>query len=306
MTTRTHCELRPCMTITDPEALRLIKRFPKEVSTDNGGFHGWQFHAAYRCKEMWFDQELTFAVLRQCADDYGRDIPDREIESCVNSVYDENRNHIRPDWMTKMPKRDDAKINALPDKLLPGVSSVPQTPYECLSRLFGDNVRICVGKGAKDGEICYAGDFKENDEALKRCQFVVPNPMKGKWGLTKEGRRSSRCQDNVLERWYYVCEFDGPPEFTTQKQINAIVELQRITGFKPVMVLSSGGKSLHVWYNVVDLKEQQIYKFRGVAGRYGGCHSTFNTVQFVRMPWGTRNNGNTQEVIYWDASLLEK
>ena len=49
------------------------------------------------------------------------------------------------------------------------------------------------------------------DAAIKHASafsFIVPNPFKSKWGITKSGKRSQKTESQVLERRFTIVEFD--------------------------------------------------------------------------------------------------
>ena len=65
-----------------------------------------------------------------------------------------------------------------------------------------------------------------------------------------------------------------------------------------VLVVFSGGKSLHAWWRVFEKTESQSRDFMRRAARNGADPKTFDISQFVRMPGGTRNNENRQTIFY--------
>src|SRR5262249_29861436 len=67
------------------------------------------------------------------------------------------------------------------------------------------------------------------------------------------------------------------------------------------LVVHSGGKSLHGWFKFQGATESQLDRFKSKALTLGACSSTLSTPsQFVRMPDGTRDNGNRQLVWFFD------
>jgi hypothetical protein len=69
------------------------------------------------------------------------------------------------------------------------------------------------------------------------------------------------------------------------------------------MVLSSGGKSLHAWFNVAEDEDESFWQ---AAIEYGADPVLMrNRSSFVRMPMGTRDNGARQNVVYFDQSKLK-
>ena len=66
---------------------------------------------------------------------------------------------------------------------------------------------------------------------------------------------------------------------------------------KLVLVVHSGGKSLHGWFYVEGL---EIGWFMNVACQLGADNSMRSSIQLARMPDGTRENGQRQRIIYFD------
>jgi hypothetical protein len=71
-----------------------------------------------------------------------------------------------------------------------------------------------------------------------------------------------------------------------------------------VLVVWSGGKSLHGWFNFARTAEKTQHRFMEYACALGACYSTWARCQLVRLPAGLRPNGNRQVVEYFDPSNL--
>jgi hypothetical protein len=83
------------------------------------------------------------------------------------------------------------------------------------------------------------------------------------------------------------------------------VVLFHLAAFLPlVLVVSSGGKSLHGWFYCPDRTEAELLDFMRYAIRLGADWRLWLRSQFVRMPDGTRDNGQRQRVHYLDARPL--
>ena len=68
------------------------------------------------------------------------------------------------------------------------------------------------------------------------------------------------------------------------------------------MALSSGGKSLHAWFWIEADEEEDFWKAAIPMGADPALMR--NRSSFVRIPFGTRENGNRQNVIYFDQSKI--
>lgn len=159
-----------------------------------------------------------------------------------------------------------------------------------LSYLFPDEERLlCFGKSA----FLFRTTQPSKVQNLNACQFIVPCYMTKKKGLTQDGKESEHCLDNCGEREYCVCDFDEP---ASEEHASIIWYLAKF--YKLVMVLSSGGKSLHAWFKVSAHDEPDFWK---LAIRMGADPAMMrNRSSFVRMPFGTRDNGKTQQVYYFN------
>ena len=152
-------------------------------------------------------------------------------------------------------------------------------------------------------------------------QFIVANPMIKETGVTTEGRESQRCIDNTGPRAYVVIEFDIAESgnwaryvrdwrnrkiTTIDANVALIVELgtKGLPRLPLAMAVYSGGKSLHAWYPCAGLGDDQVKPFMARAVRLGADKATWTRCQFVRMPDGTRDNGNRQRVHYFAPDVI--
>jgi hypothetical protein len=104
-----------------------------------------------------------------------------------------------------------------------------------------------------------------------------------------------------------IVEFDQPdPEW----QPSLILELAEIAAQKPAVVLWSGQKSLHSWWEIGDATPCAVEAFENEAIRIGGDRVFFGDhqrAQMARLPMATRkSNGNIQQVIFWNVCGKEE
>lgn len=121
--------------------------------------------------------------------------------------------------------------------------------------------------------------------------------MSKRKGVTQDGKESMHCLDNCGPRRFCVCDFDEP---SSDKHPAIIWHLRRIADL--VMVVSSGSKSLHGWFSVPEEREEEFWKAAVTNGADPALMR--NRSSFVRMPFGTRDTGKIQEVIYFDPSKI--
>jgi hypothetical protein len=112
---------------------------------------------------------------------------------------------------------------------------------------------------------------------------IIPNPMTGEKGTTKNGKDSYRSDDTVAKRMHIVIEFDALPK---AQQI-AFCKGMRL----PVAaMIDSGGKSIHVWPRVecdseeqwTEWIEQKLY--RDILEDFGVDSACKNDARLSRLP----------------------
>lgn len=67
-----------------------------------------------------------------------------------------------------------------------------------------------------------------------------------------------------------------------------------------VMVVWSGGKSLHGWFRLYGEREDKAQRFIDYALSLGADSKMNKRSQFGRMPDGIRDNGERQSVVYFN------
>ena len=113
------------------------------------------------------------------------------------------------------------------------------------------------------------------------------------------GRKSRRCEDNTGERQFLVIERDRG---SLDDQSAILLYLAR---FAPlVMVVHSGGKSLHGWFYIAGRSESKNKQFMDLAVSVGADHHTWLKCQPVRMPEGTRDDGSKQRALFFNPEAL--
>jgi hypothetical protein len=139
-------------------------------------------------------------------------------------------------------------------------------------------------------------------------EFIVPNPMIAAQGLTQEGHWGARTKNNAChpdDRRFLVVEFDS------EKNADGIClpipkdsQARRLrflnTGDAHLfMVVDSGNKSIHGWYDVSRTEPTARQRWWNLALALGADPAGALTFQGFRYPNGRRKNGKTQRVIYY-------
>ena len=193
---------------------------------------------------------------------------------------------------------------------------------EIVDRLFPNNPLLCCGRSQSDFDTRPRQQWRGE---LAQLQFIVPSPMSDLTGLTKEGKVSAHALANTGPRRFLVveCDFsiharDGKTETKVAPMIRKLTAqgfsvsdmcaavLLHLAQFAPmVCALSSGGKSVHGWFYVQGQPEEKLFRFMRYAVSIGGDSVGWTRSQFMRMPDGTRDNGNRQTVFFLSFKPIE-
>ena len=283
------------------------------------GVHRWIFRMVC-CLMPYRAQDEIVAILGQALVECGRFVGESEIRAAIKSsklsselsdcfesaspsptkwptLDEEARSRIvreNPDAFQRLA--DESPIVLIEDK--------PIVNY-FLHHLFEPGDRLCTGRHQYEA----LGRPLEvwMDVIFEKTCFIVPSPLSAEFGFSKEGKVSRRCLDNTGPRRYLVTEFDTG----TRDEQAAIIE--HLKSFAPlVMVLSSGGKSLHAWWTCATADEEQHLAFFRYAVALGADPATWTLCQYVRLPQGRRpETGARQSVYYFNPecshrSMIEK
>jgi hypothetical protein len=212
-----------------------------------------------------------------------RAVPEREIQAAVRLAYEEPKevSAARYVWPAMDPEQRAAGLTCPPR--FDVLQDTGLTTAEALQGLYGPEELICAGRSCFQPEIRSLAEWLS--QKVDECQFIVANPMRGLLGTTKEGRQSPRCQDNVAMRRYVIAEFD---EVGFSKENQARLASALSIGLPLRLVVDSGGKSLHCWYDCRGWAEEQIAEFFEAAVLYGADQTRWDSCGWVRMPGGWR------------------
>jgi len=268
-----------------------------------GGVHRWLLGRANQCRSRGLTPDSAADVLAEESRTCGRRVPSREIADAVNVAFD--RPGCAPRTCTSAktwPKPDPRLIQqaessglGLPDLWEASPIRIEDNDShteQIIDLLFPRDPLLCCG-WAMDNFDTRPREAWRGDMA--GMQLIVPSPMSKVEGITKDGRLSRHCLDNTGPRKYLVVEFDqGTPD---QHAARLLWLAERAP---LVLVVHSGGKSLHGWFRCRGASDGVLRKFMRVAVMIGGDPATWTRSQFVRMPDGQRDNGKRQTVFYVD------
>ena len=170
------------------------------------------------------------------------------------------------------------------------------------------------------GESKTLAEWRNYQGDIASWSMCVPNRMSKRVGLNQDGKSSIRCRDTS-------CGFEGmkyavaEPDFDADvplvqagvnpQHLSASVILHRIPRDRIVIVVDSGGKSLHAWLNVTVFSKSEREGFFQAGCVYGIDPAGRLPEQQFRLPNGTRHipagggvGAVRQQVLYFNPSAL--
>ncbi len=261
----------------------------------NSGRHQTLFALAARLAEEGYDEDQAYEVLRNaCDESLSRSISDREVTAAVRDGFAKASGEV-VDTGPKWPVMDADLIRSA----IRGNEPLPLEPIdmsadEIIPQLFNPEEILYVARGIGDGQRVAAADWRTSMDSY---EFITPNPYGSFTGLTKQGDPTSgNCADGILCRRYIIVEFDLAPDglpFSRNAQASILAHLA--TTAPLVMVVHSGGKSMHGWFAAPNNLEQWFAD----AVRLGADPALWRIQQLTRLPGGLRQNGHRQEILWW-------
>jgi hypothetical protein len=191
-----------------------------------------------------------------------------------------------------------------------------------IDALFPGNPLLCVGESSYQFWTATRESFRGK---LCEFQFIVSSPMTARLGHTKEGKISAHTLQKTGPRRFLVveCDFEEFDSSGIETEWAPLIREWRTQGISVadacaailnylahrgplVMIVDSGGKSLHGWFYCAGVPDNVLRRFMNCAHRLGADKATWlNRSQFVRMPDGTRSNRNRQSVYYFNPELIK-
>lgn len=308
----------------------LIRRLPKWLAAKlanppktGGGVHQWLFTMSLQLHRYLSADEIA-KTLASAVAHCGRPVDNREIRDAVNAaaklkkaarpgalgatisnLTSELSFSGKPKWPSVNLRERERIISGSPmSELVLSIMSPHKIEGELppmkwfLEQLFPADSLLCIAKSAR----VYGTRPLQELLCLKlsAAEFIVPSPMSATYGVTKQGKRSMHSLDNTGPRRYIVTEFDSG---TADEQAALIWHLRDYA--RLVMVLRSGGKSLHAWWACAGADEARVLSFFRYAVSLGADPATWTRSQFVRIPQGWRADKQArQQVLYFDPSNL--
>jgi hypothetical protein len=278
---------------------------PFDLVPPQNGIHRWLLATANRLRHH-LPAEEAVARLLAATSDARRRVPLREVSAAVNQAYSDIGRAVSghdPPWPPVDQQRRAQVIRTGVELHELWRSSPVKVGLGCpdteqfVDWLFPEpNPLLCVSR-TKFRAVTKRREFLRG--RLREFRFIVPSPMSAPRARTRDGRMSERTLENTGPRRYLVCESDY--EGASLDDHCAVVG--HLALYLPlVMVVFSGGKSLHAWYSSAGKDEPWLRRFFSYAVSLGCDPITWTPCQLVRMPAGRRDTGAEQPVYYFNPN----
>jgi hypothetical protein len=194
-------------------------------------------------------------------------------------------------------------------------SNQPNTD-EIIDVLFPGNPLLCCGWTRHHFDTRARSYWHK----LHDLQFIVPNPMTARRGVTKARKSSAHALSNTGPRRFLIVEFDFDAKDSAEqarllgrlanegrdsRDLCAALLLHLAEKAPLALAVHSGGKSLHGWFYCADVPEQKVWPFFRYAVSLGADRAHWNPSQFARIPDGLRDNGIRQAVYFLNPGVME-
>lgn len=164
---------------------------------------------------------------------------------------------------------------------------------------------LCIGAEINQMHTRRLSEWTPHTKVIHAWQYIVPNPMTKETGRTKSGKEGSpRSLDNATkeaDRLFFPVEFDLGLDGTPVPKDDQARRIRFLSTFAPrnplAMVVSSGGKSLHAWFNVHNWEAELKAKFWTIAQQLGADPAGENLAQYFRLPGGIRRKPGEPPVV---------
>ena len=262
-----------------PEFLRKMLLSPPK---QGAGLHPWIFRCVRQLKNHRPDSEIL-RIMQLASQNCGRDTS-REIMEALHNAKSSDEPIVRGpsisadgvaiSWPAPNPQLI-ASIQPLDaDFLQANMPTARPDTETAVSTLFPGNPLLCVATAPHSARTEFREFWRGKFQFMP---LMVSSPMISKTGVNLSGRVSPRC-------------------------LNIIWRLREI--LPPVMVVHSGGKSLHAWFHTEFLPPDDLVRFLSAAALLGADTSTFAKCQLVRIPGGRRDCTTRQPILYFDPNAI--
>ena len=276
------------------------------------GVHTWTLSTARKCRNLGISRDSTESLIKAFEPLLrdGRNFQFNEVENAVNKAFSTDLKAeasrvsdsiSRMQWDPLMTSQIHDQAAKTPEDWRAISLSDPDklTPKEVLEIIMKPSPESLICVGYKNGDYGFKRITKEFQEYknLEYYAYVIPAMMNAKTGKTQSGKTSAGAKSNTGERLYNVVDLDDPPPEEHSSILWKLAEFR-----KPDLVLRTGGKGLHGWFPVSG-DDDHFWHAAVLLGADVRIYK--NKSQLVRLPNGTRDNGERQEVLFINPNLTQ-
>ncbi len=265
-----------------------------------GNRNVWLFTVALRARHI-ASPEKVRALLTAVASQWNDRDFEPEIDRAIARAFNEKTqaSGINSQASTRLPWPEfnpEAWNRRLDCPVGFSEKPLPITSEEVVDALFPEDALICAALDTRSAITQEREAWRGKESGM---QFIVANPMIAKTGMNQSGKQSNRCHDNATkDRTYLVVEFDRG----SLSEQAAILSSLHSSMTQLVLVVWSGGKSLHGWFNIQALPDYAKLRFFRHAVYLGADATLWDPAKLVRMPGGRRASGETQHIFHFQPS----
>jgi hypothetical protein len=289
------------------------REIPPCPAPGSGSVHReWMMKAAWACRLNGMTPEQTAADIH--ARITRRPDPANEIETAVQKVFSTAERIVSKSYGPgpgRWPTVNREQIEAIVAARSLSVADLwEESPIRLdgetaqtaavLPILFPGDPLLCVGSKF-DFFTDPLSTFAANAHTFEQ---IVPSPMRSKYGMTKDGKRSEHTLEATGPRRFIVIEGDKIDGKPIPKDTQAAILFHLAERAPLALVVDSGGKSLHGWFFCAGADEDKLRRFFAYAVTLGADAGLWTRSQFARMPDGTRDNGQRQSILYFNPEVI--
>jgi len=260
------------------------------------GRHHWLFRIAAKLHAaQWKPEKIQEGLTAICTDRGWADRAGKTILDIVAKLSGSNpadhANPLRIDWPAPNDDARAARYSFPP--LFDPDEGTNAAPADVLPALFPNDPLVCVGWDVNRFSTLPLSAILPNAHV---APFIVANPMISERAPNGSARSLANATPRHLRR-HLVVEFDTGD---TREQQAAVLSSLSTPAMPLVLAVWSGGKSIHGWFDVSIADPSLHVALFALAAHLGADETLFDMSKLVRMPGGTRSNGQPQTVLYFN------
>ena len=256
-------------------------------------FHQTILDLTLRCPELFPSPEAAARYCAAASDNFNRRaLQPNEVQNALSGAYakqHEDPSSPKPPKLQPSPQLIQTHRGREGDLDALRISSdlTVRTAGQALAKLYHPNDWICLSKSVSRPEFDFVENWVKKPDLLE-YQFIVPS-------VYRQGCLS-KAQEGIQKTSYLVHEIDDKV-LDAEAQIGLALKLTDILPLQ--MVVWSGGKSLHAWFDFKSQDPTAKAAFHDLSSQLGGDKAMQRPTQPARLPLGTRAGKGTQDLIFF-------